>query len=176
MKAIDIDVRIGIADLWRAQVSIALRKLAVILIMCLGLMGIGVCAVIYSLAAGRSIEWFLTDTLRVALVPLAITVVVMVSAYFGSRRELRNSASLREVNHFSFGSEGVRSNSAVSSINLAWDDLYEVRETWTAFHIFQSDLIMILIPKKAFFDADQMQAFRQVVRSHMGKRAVLRSG
>jgi len=68
--------------------------------------------------------------------------------------------------------EGIHAKSEISEERLPWNHFIRWKEGKSLFIIYQSDVIMRMIPKRCFASSEQMGEFRQLLQTKLGPAKV----
>jgi hypothetical protein len=93
--------------------------------------------------------------------------------YFAARALFKNNANLKGAIHYSISEDLVIQEMATGRAELRWSTFLRVRETPDLFLLYVQKQLAHPIPKRAFISAQEISAFRDIVR-HQVPRAELR--
>lgn len=163
---IEIDVLLDFRDYLRANYWYLLHRYKFLFAILL------IAGVVYPLvliSGGRS--YLLGDHSWGYFIPWFILLYLIVSPYFSAKKYMASNRSLGEKIHYVFSTTGINTNAASFSGTLAWQNVFEARETGSNFLIFNSRSSMYIIPKRCFRDVEHMQAFKRLLQAELGPKA-----
>ncbi len=108
------------------------------------------------------------------LIPFGMLVLLLGSTYFGARRQMASNKSLSEPHHYTFSENGIDAVAPSSSGHTSWSNFYEVYETKHNFLLFISRNMMYTIPKRCFRDSEQINSFKDLLKSKLSSKAKLK--
>ena len=94
--------------------------------------------------------------------------------YYWAWQRWRNRMQSEDQTTCEFSEMGLRSITPNTDVTLLWADLTEYRETSTLFLLRMPSGRYTFIPKRAFTDDIQRQAFRDLLSSHIGNQTAER--
>ena len=71
-----------------------------------------------------------------------------------------------------FTDTGIHEESEMAAMNLGYDLIFKVCEVKTAFYVFVSSVQAVIIPKRCFESAEDVQAVRELFRKNMPPKKV----
>jgi hypothetical protein len=84
--------------------------------------------------------------------------------YFAARTVFKNNANLKAAIHYSISEDLVIQEMATGRAELRWSTFVRVRETPDLFLLYVQKQLAHPIPKRAFANAQEISAFREIVR------------
>ena len=119
-----------------------------------------------------------TNYLRPAIIFVAVAAfvvcLVFVFPYFLARNALRSSALSKGDLHYMFTDTGAESTTPASQGRIEWHGFYRAVELNDFFLLYMSSRVFNVIPKRAFSGPDQIEAFRELLRSKIKGKVKLR--
>lgn len=112
-----------------------------------------------------------TDNSWGLLIPWALLALMFAGTYFSTKKHMASNKALSERVHYTFSASGFKTTAASFSGQTAWSNIYEAHETKTSFLIFLSKNMMYIIPKRSFASAEQVAAFKSLLRSQLDAKA-----
>jgi hypothetical protein len=98
---------------------------------------------------------------------LFLTVGLPVSIYFSARRNYKSNGRISETIIYEFDKENIQLTGESFNSKLTWDKIYSVTENKDWILIWQNRQVANVVPKRDFTEG-QLQAFKDIVRSHGG--------
>ena len=111
---------------------------------------------------------------------LGLVAIILAVLSFGSpmlqrwqlRRAYNNTPNLRGPQKYQLSDAGVQITGGAGNVSLGWESFVEVAETDEVFLLFYSKRCAYYLPKRAVPSPTDIQAVRDLLRKHVGARAV----
>jgi YcxB-like protein len=169
-----ITFQLGQKDVYRSNVAVAIdsvgrpRTIAgLVLIEVLAIAGL-VGMVLRAKAAGAHESLFVSASIwGVVFFPTILLFTCYVLPYFGAKSLYKNNANVRSTIHWSFSEQLITQEMATGKAELSWSNFIKFRETADLFLLFPQKHLAFPLPKRAFADEKEIQAFRKLVRRHV---------
>lgn len=169
---VELEGQLELGDFVRASYWYLFRKLRLVLII---FFLVGVVYPIMYFAGAFGPEQTGQSRWSFLIIPALVTFMVG-GTYFSARRQFLSNAALRQHLRFVFSTGGFDSTGPLSSGHSSWQLIRNAYETGSSFLLFISNNHVHAFPKRFFKGAEQVTAFRQLLRSNLGSRAKLKSG
>ena len=164
--SIDIDVQLEFNDYLKANSWFLWRKFKWLIVLLL------IAAVVYPLIVVVRYSSGVTVNYAWAyFVPWALLLVLLVSSYSGAKQHMASNKALHEKIHYVFSESGMDTTAASFSGTMAWQNVFAAHETGSNFLIFIARNMMYIIPKRCFQSAEQIDAFKRLLRAELGNKA-----
>ncbi len=98
-------------------------------------------------------------------------VIAPAALYFDAARAYGGNEALHQPLRFNFSADGVSVSGSAANAHQSWSVYWRVRETRRAFHLYTAGSVTQLVPKRCFASAEDVQRFREVVRTALGDKA-----
>jgi len=164
-RRIELLVRSDFQDYWRATCGYMLRQWKVKLFLA---------------GAGAALPAFLFLSIQSPrnppyplLIPAAGVTVLFVFLYLNARTVFASKKFLQGTVRYIFSADGVEALARSAPGMKSWPEISRAIELKHDFLIFYTPERMYAIPKRCFPDPRQMDAFRNMLQSHLGPRAAL---
>jgi hypothetical protein len=95
------------------------------------------------------------------------TWVIWILPYWTAKKQLAAQSYLREPTTLVFNSDSISGTWSSVSSTFAWDILKHARETRSLFLLYHAPNMAVIVPKRFFQNADQLDLWRQLVTSHL---------
>jgi hypothetical protein len=166
---IELDVRLESRDFVRANYWFVFRKVRfALLLIFFGGVVYPLLLIYHVQAKGPS------DNYWGLLIPAGLLLLVLVSTYFGARRQMASNKSLQQTLHYTFSRDGIDAVAPLSSGHNDWSHVREAFETRNNFLLFISRNLMFVIPKRCFKDSEQIAAFKSLLVEQLSSKAKLK--
>ena len=156
-------------DFLRANYWFLFKKFKLLLVLLI--IGCVVYPAFYILGAGTKNP---DDNSWGLLIPFGLLAFLLGSTYFGAKRQMASNKSLSEPHHYTFSENGIDSVAPSSSAHTSWSNIYEAYETKHNFLLFLSRNALYTIPKRCFRDSEQINAFKDLLKSELSSKAKLK--
>lgn len=115
----------------------------------------------------HSIIFLLIYFLSVCII---FTALVFISGFFINGHTLYNQMKGIDLNYsLALTEEGIKRTSSLGVSTINWSNVKEICNTKKAFYVFVSDFQAIMIPKRAFENAEQAQNFYNLMIEYKEK-------
>jgi len=109
---------------------------------------------------------------RGAVIPLLLGAFylgyLLLSPKLTIRRQMKSSPHLSQVGRYEFAADEFRINRPSLNVSMPWSNVHSVVELREVFAIFTTKMCFFAVPKR-FFDAAQLEAFRDLLQSTSGR-------
>jgi len=169
-EPIQIEVLLDANDLLRANYWFFFKKVRRLFII---IFVVGIAYPIWCFSSGMSASSENQNNWGFLYLP-AICFVLLLSIYFGVKRNMKSNRALQEKIRYSFTENGIDAVAQSSSGHNSWSNIREAYETKNNFLLFISNNQMYTIPKRAFESVDQMNSFKQLLIAKLQSHAKLK--
>lgn len=104
---------------------------------------------------------------------LFLTVGLPISVYFSAKKNYRSNGRISEMINYEFDTENIQITGESFNSKLTWEKIYNVTENKDWILIWQNRQVANVVPKRDFKDGE-LQAFKNIVRSHGGLKNKLK--
>ncbi|HEV8148312.1 MAG TPA: YcxB family protein [Bryobacteraceae bacterium] len=150
----------------RDVVQITYSQSMRIIIAALLFVGVAILGIVFALLldqSGTESPWWTYGFL------LCWGLVMLAVPYVSATNQFRKQRYLREPIQFSFSETAIRLEGPNFSSQITWQVVQRVRETKSAFLIFQSARAAWILPKRFFANNDDIEKWRQFAIAHLEK-------
>jgi hypothetical protein len=165
---IDVDVRLTLADYLRANYWFLFKRFRRFFLI------LFLAGVVYpALYLTGAVETTKKDNPWGLLIPWALLLLLLLTTFLGTRRNLKSNRALQGEMHYCFSRDGINTAGPLSSGQMGWAAIRDAFETRSNFLIFISNNLMYLIPKRCLQSGDVVR-LRALVSEMLGRKARMR--
>jgi hypothetical protein len=118
----------------------------------------------------------LTNVTPLLLLLLFYTLSIGVMPYRNARKQLTAQSYLREPITYIFTSETISCSGTNASWSMAWNILQKLRETKSLFVLYHGLNLAVIVPKRFFQNAAEMEKWRQLVLGCVAPKRIEKPG
>ncbi len=96
--------------------------------------------------------------------------------YWNARNQMRDSTLFSEPVIYTFSEAGIFSSRPSASGEMKWLALHSIREIKSAFLLYHTRAIAVVIPKRFFADEEQVSAWRELANKSISPKEVVSPG
>ncbi len=171
---IEITVHLSEADFWRVSFASRIKRFFFVTAIYLPI----ALVIIYFVAFGAGADPFSGkgwSPLIAFFIICAIPFVFLPSVYFSLRKLAKKLANAAEETHFAFSENEIEAKSLSRSSKLTWKNCEKIQETKEDFIFYLTSYTFLPIPKRFFKNSEQLNEFKELVRTQLGEKAKLRN-
>ena len=166
-QSIEIEGNLEFNDLFRNVFWQTFKKLWFIFFLALILTPMGVFGIYLSIANSK-----FNPLIIMPFLPFLAVILSVYGVYSGAKKAFDSTKGKLQ---YSFSENGYDIFSPVGKSELGWASLEEIQEKSKEFLLYPQKPVFFVIPKRWFDSEAQIDEFRHLVRSVMGKRAKVKS-
>jgi hypothetical protein len=168
VASIELDVTLEFRDYLRVNFWFFLRKLKFLLALLL-------IAMLYPLLTAIGLmEGSERDNYWGLLIPFGFFALLFGANYYGARRYWESNASIRETKRYTLTERGIDVAGPTAGGYSGWENVREAFEKEHSFILFVSTQETYIIPKRFFDGGSQIEAFRDLLRRRLPRKAKLK--
>jgi hypothetical protein len=118
----------------------------------------------------------ITNALPFILVLVLWPCLLGIMPYRNARKLLATQSHLREPITYSFTDETISGTGPSAQWSIAWSLVKHIRETKSLFLLYHHPNIAIVVPKRFFQGASEMETWRQFVVTHLDSNRMDKPG
>ena len=118
---------------------------------------------------------YLIPILRFVTVAAALVAISFALPYLLARNTMRTSAAFNGDLRYTFDEKGVGATTSASQSQMGWAGFHRAAELKDFFLLYMSSRVFHIVPKRSFSSADQLEAFKALLRSRMEGKTRLRT-
>ena len=168
MSAVAVETKISAGDYLRLTIWASVRN-----VFLLGIYAINIAAVfaiLPGILSGRAKPLTPIQMAFPAFILLGLPCIL----YTSSRAAYRRLSPAQRSVRYLFTDDVIETVTGVASSTFSWVAIRRVVETSTAFYVSSQKNIYQIVPKRAFKNAADLDRFRDLVKSKLGKNASLK--
>ena len=168
---IEVTFRLTQRDLYAVYVHTLLRMwLLIPIVICM----IGILA-LSALSDFTTRTSYLIPALRFLTVAVALVGLGFALPYLLARNTMRTSPLFQNEIHCTFTDSGVEMKTSASQSRVDWSGFHRAVELKEFVLLYMSSRVFYIVPKRSFSTADQLEAFKALLRTKMEGKARLMS-
>lgn len=165
MEKIILTTKLSIEDYIKVNYHLLYRKWTIKFMTGVGLFMLVV--ILFSLNSLTKFPWFQL------IFGLYLTVGLPTSVYFSAKKNYKANGRISETINYEFDKENIQLTGESFNSKLTWDKIYSVTENKDWILIWQNRQVANVVPKRDF-KGGELQAFKDMVRSHGGLKNKLK--
>jgi hypothetical protein len=175
---IELNGTLGRADLTRFQYFHALRRTWPIAILAALILILFVPALGFVYIAYPEFEWrtVITNAIPFALLLAFWIYVLGIMPYRHARKALATQSYLREPIDYIFTEETISGTGRSAQWSVGWNVMKRIIETKSLFLLYHHSNVAVVVPKRFFQSASEMDTWRQFAAMHMDSKQIDKPG
>lgn len=165
MTPITVDTELVEPDYHRLRLWASVRNVFLVIIYSTNL--VALFAIMPGISSGRASA--------LAAPPLAFQAFILVGLpsilYLSTKSMFRKMSLEQRSIRYRFTNESIETVTGYGSSNVSWTAIQRVAETSSAFYVSSQKNLYQIVPKRSFQAAAEIERFRELVRSKLGKKA-----
>ena len=177
-QVLELGGTVDLADLTRFQYFHTLRRTWPIAILAALILILLVPLVAFAVIANPDSDWrtVITNALPFVLLLVLWLCLLGIMPYRNARKLLATQSYLREPITYIFTAETISGAGRSAQWSIAWSVVKRIRETKSLFLLYHNPNIAVVVPKRFFQSASEIEMWRQFVLTHMDSKRIDKPG
>jgi hypothetical protein len=165
MDAVAVETELAAGDYLRLAIWASVRNVFVVIIYAINLAA--AFAIIPGILSGRAKALTPFQLVFQGFILIGLPCILFASSRAAYRRLSPAQRSVRYL----FTDDAIETVTGVASSTISWVAIQKVVETSAAFYVSPQKNIYQIVPKRAFKDSADLERFRELTKSKLGKKA-----